>query len=376
MAKKLTAKSSAIAVSETKTLSPIDIRLDPNNPRLSPDEQGNSESDLLAILLKRFKLVELGRSIASSGFIPFDPLVGLRDGKKVYVLEGNRRIAAMKLLLNPELAPESQRDTWTELAAELGEKKKSFEKVTIITYGSRDEVSISSYIGFRHVTSVLKWPALEKAAYIARLVEKQQWTYREIAERLGSYPRHIERHYVAYRIVMQAQDEGIPGCTSMQESFGVLLRALQAGGISEFLGVTYPDEPKKSKNPVPSDRADEFASFVKWTFGDEKNSPVLEDSRQLTRWAKVLQSPPALRYLKTTSSPRFDRAWQKSGGESESLADGLYAASFRLEESVPLIEEHLEEESIQDAVTQCARFMSQILTHFPDIARKHGLGAK
>jgi hypothetical protein len=368
------ANTRAKAKAESKTLSPLVIDLDPENPRLTADEQGKPQEELLEILLVRFKLVELGTSIVASGYNAFDPLVGLRQKSKVIVLEGNRRIGALKLLLNPELAPKSHRATWTELARQLDPAdRKEIEKVDILTYGSRDEANVSAYIGFRHVTSVLKWAALEKAAYIARLIEKQKWTYPQIAKRLGSYPRHVERHYVAYRVVMQAEDDEVEGYKYLRDSFGVLLRALQAGGVSEFLGVEYPGNPKESKDPVPTEKSEEFENFVAWTFGTDESPPILKDSRQLTRWAKILQSPPAYRYLKATSNPRFERAWRKCGGELESLSESLFAAADRLEESVATIEDHVEEDEVREGVGQCTRFMAKILEHFPDIAKEHGL---
>jgi ParB-like chromosome segregation protein Spo0J len=92
--------------------------------------------------------------------------------------------------------------------------RATIEQIEVIVYGDRDAADVAAYIGFRHVTGVLKWPSLEKAKYIARLVEDHGWTYERIAERLGSYPRHVERHYVAYRLVRQVSEEEIPGRTN------------------------------------------------------------------------------------------------------------------------------------------------------------------
>ena len=54
----------------------------------------------LAALVKRFKLDELGKSIATTGYIPNDPLIGYRRNKDVFVREGNRR-ADRELLVTP-----------------------------------------------------------------------------------------------------------------------------------------------------------------------------------------------------------------------------------------------------------------------------------
>src|SRR6266480_8148412 len=84
---------------------PLDIKLDPDNPRLSPEERGKTEPELLAIMIRRFKIEELGISIVASGFTNLDPILCYRSGRDLVVREGNRRVAALKLLLNPTLAP-------------------------------------------------------------------------------------------------------------------------------------------------------------------------------------------------------------------------------------------------------------------------------
>src|SRR5205085_4025096 len=105
------------------------------------------------------------------------------------------------------------------------------------------------------------------------------WTYKQIAQRLGSYPKIVERHYVAYRLVRQAQDEEHPGSEFLETSFGVLIRGLQASGVAEFLGVEYPGDPKKSQSPVSKAKLPQLADFVRWTFGTGKIPPVVKDSR-------------------------------------------------------------------------------------------------
>jgi len=81
-----------------------DLRLDGVNPR-HPPEEGQRET--IAALLREggTKLAELTRDIAEHGLSPMEPLVVTPLDKNSYVtLEGNRRVAALKLLVNPTLA--------------------------------------------------------------------------------------------------------------------------------------------------------------------------------------------------------------------------------------------------------------------------------
>lgn len=356
-------------------LDPLKLQLDSHNPRLTKEQEGSSQPDLLRIMIEEFKVEEIAESIIATGYLPFDPLIGWEHDGVTTILEGNRRIAAIQLLLNPALAPEKYRKTWTALSRRLpAEERRLLENLEVKVFPDRGAVDVRAYIGFRHVTGPLKWPAHEKASFIAQLVEQDGWTYEQIAERLGSYPKLVERHYVAHQVVRQAREEELPGSPEMENAFGVLLRALQTRAIVAFLGLSYPDDPKKSRKPVPNNKLDNLKRFVEWTFGVKgEKAPLLTDSRQLTKWGRILQSDKAVQYLKTTPAPRFDRAWFKSGGQVESLQESLHAAADRLEEAVPIVSEHKEDPDVEEAVRRCTLFLVQILRYFPDIQKKYEL---
>lgn len=367
--------SNASSEGHPRDMSPLDLELDRHNPRLTGAEEGSSPEELLRIMIERFKIEELAESILAAGFIPFDPLVGWEHNHTVTILEGNRRVAALKLLLRPELAPQRYRERWRQLRGRVTpERRGSIESVRITVFQDRTQVDLTAYIGFRHVSGVLQWPALEKAKFIGHLIEVNRWSYSQVAERLGSYAKHVERHYVAYRLAQQAREHGWDGAERMENAFGVLMRALQAPGIVRFLGLGYPGRPEESREPVAESNIEHCKEFVEWTFGTQEKQPILRDSRQLTKWGEILQSPEALRYLrKSPSPPIFERAWFKSGGQAESVADSLLHAADLLQEVVPLVSEHKEVSEVETGVKECTRFLSQILVHFPKIAESYGL---
>ena len=257
------------------------------------------------------------------------------------VLEGNRRIAAIKLLLNPEDAPKSLRPRWRELSRRLpvAHRKAMAESRSHHVYPDRDNVGhVASYIGFRHVSGVMPWPAFEKASFIASMIAKGE-SYEDLAERLGSYAPHVERHYVAYQLVQQARAAEVPGAERMEQFFGVLLRALQSAQIIKFLGISFPRDLQSRSDPVPLCKSIFLLrEFAEWTFGDADHKRVISDSRQLTKWGKILNSKTAIRYLRSAPGGDFDHLLGlKSGGEAESLIEALHAAADRLEEFLPAI---------------------------------------
>src|ERR1700709_512381 len=74
-----------------------DLRFDVRNPRLSEDEDVSQE-DLLKRLWRDFAVDELALSIAANGFFPHEPLFAAEEEGELIVVEGNRRLAAVRLL--------------------------------------------------------------------------------------------------------------------------------------------------------------------------------------------------------------------------------------------------------------------------------------
>jgi hypothetical protein len=82
------------------------IKLWNENPRLDPDGNYNTVADIAKEMIAndtdKKDFLDLVKSIVEKGFIPADPVVLWQsNNKSYYVAEGNRRILALKLLLNP-----------------------------------------------------------------------------------------------------------------------------------------------------------------------------------------------------------------------------------------------------------------------------------
>lgn len=88
-------------------LHPEEMRLDFENPRFAAHGTGaRSEPEGIQQLLDYADLRELLETIAANGFINFEPLIVLRRPDHYLVLEGNRRLAAVKLLIHQDWAEE------------------------------------------------------------------------------------------------------------------------------------------------------------------------------------------------------------------------------------------------------------------------------
>jgi hypothetical protein len=80
-----------------------DLRLDPENPRLPEEVRNQPQPAILRFLFENMALEELAASFIANGYLSYEPLLVVRnsDGTST-VIEGNRRLATLKLLRRSE----------------------------------------------------------------------------------------------------------------------------------------------------------------------------------------------------------------------------------------------------------------------------------
>lgn len=84
--------------------------LDAKNPRHVG--QSYSEIDAIHFLIQTEKVIELAKDIAESGMlVASESLSVLEKNKQKIVVDGNRRLAALKILFNPDLCPPNKKNT-------------------------------------------------------------------------------------------------------------------------------------------------------------------------------------------------------------------------------------------------------------------------
>ena len=86
-----------------------ELHFDRRNPRLFLEPnlaKDLSDTDFVRLLWRDFAVDEVALSIGSNGFFRHEPLfIAVEEGRRV-VIEGNRRLAAVRLLLDPKLRRE------------------------------------------------------------------------------------------------------------------------------------------------------------------------------------------------------------------------------------------------------------------------------
>lgn len=93
----------------------LDIYLDPENPR----HESTKEQDKIIELLLTEQVLPLAKDIAKNGTNPLELMGVFKDDSGRYIaLEGNRRLCALTLLNDPNLAPSNYKKQFQELSKE------------------------------------------------------------------------------------------------------------------------------------------------------------------------------------------------------------------------------------------------------------------
>jgi len=156
---------------ERKEYNITSLKLDPLNPRVppSPSTQEMDQPSLLSYFVENYSIYELAKSITENGFFPDEVIIILRaDELNRYVLEGNRRVAALKLLINPEGAPDQYKRKFRNLSDSVN--RSLLKKVQAIVAPSRE--AATPIIIEKHTHNTIKaWSVLMEAGYIRNILE-------------------------------------------------------------------------------------------------------------------------------------------------------------------------------------------------------------
>lgn len=343
------------------------LRLDRENPRLSRERDWSSESEeeVLFEFYRRYNLIELAYSIADKGFSPrhAEALLAISapdDPTQYSVVEGNRRLATLKLLTNADSRKHVRaKGAWDELAEQAASKE--LDPVPIVLYESRE--ALNDYLGFRHITGPTPWRPEAKARFVAHLLGTGE-TIAEVTRRIGSNHRTVRRLAEAHVVYGQALDKNV-SMDRVEAAFGLFYNALDQLGVRNFLGLGKQSEIQKlPEAPVPPECLDNLGQLIDLLYGDVDGSleKVISESRDLKKLGDVLADDRGQRSLLMDRD--LDRAWRVIGGGRQELLALLESAYSRLAEANGQATQFRSDNDVQREVQRICELTNDMRTRF------------
>lgn len=166
----------------TKRLSVTNLHLDSKNPRLGRETSARAPRDIIQYLFENDKALEEAKSIARHGFFPTEPLLAIWEDARVVVVEGNRRLAALKALREPGLLEGTLGRQVERLSRQIADLSV-IAAVPVIFAPSRK--ATDRLIAARHIgTPIRPWQAENRASFILEKLE-EGYDNDELRDNLG-----------------------------------------------------------------------------------------------------------------------------------------------------------------------------------------------
>ena len=302
-------KLTDIEINTVVKVSVDQLVLDEKNPRLLNLIGNAKELDIINQLYRSEDLSELLQSIAANGYMDIEPLIVEKGEQNLIVLEGNRRLAAIRLFLEPELTNRLLKEKQLKInVPEISEKHlNTLSQVSVYVVAKREDAR--SFIGFKHINGAARWESYAKARFAAEWYGTGQYSLAEIARSIGDRHDTIKKMVSAIYVLEQAEEQDlfhINDRVNPKFNFSHLYTALSRRPYMKFLGldITWSNyEPQPF--PVPSNNLDNLREVLRWIYGSKEDdlSPLVQTQNpDIKNLAEVLDSPEGLVVLRATKS--------------------------------------------------------------------------
>lgn len=323
-----------------------DLLFDRENPRLV--EFGSSEfseEKLINLLWREMAVDELVMSILAYGFFQHEPLYVMpAPDEKFVVLEGNRRLAAIRSILNPQIVSNGKMDKFQgQISSDLINSLQTH--IPVIVLRGRQEAW--QLLGFKHVNGPAKWGSYAKAKYIAQVHNGFNIELNKIAEQIGDANKTVRKLYQGLMVLEQAERQTEFSLTDIRAPrlfFSHLYTALGYEKFRSYLGV--PDD-FETPNPVPEANLKRLQETMDWLFGSKKRGIeqcVRTQNPHLRQFVEVLGNDLSVATLKAGGS--LEKAYDLTIDDDEALRDALAKARMDLDKAATKIGSYTGDEGL------------------------------
>jgi hypothetical protein len=229
---------------------------------------------------------DLAKNIAANGFFPSEPLVAVKEGGKLTVVEGNRRLAACKLLVSPEAAPKEFQSKFKSLSEKFDQNLlKAIPVVIAPSRGSTIPLVIA-----RHTSSQIeRWaPAMQANFYYNLLGQGMsiEDVAKEFNQTVGKIREALHAHHLyqmACRLDLPTEEADV---VRNPRSFNLttLERIFQTPVGRDFFGVSLREDGVVEGSIDPSEFKKGFARAVADVAAGKADSRLLNSPDDIQKY--------------------------------------------------------------------------------------------
>ncbi len=314
-----------------------ELFLDPQNPRLV-EHSGfrlEDQDEIIRALWRERAVDEVAISIAETGYWPHEVLFAEPEAGsgRLVVIEGNRRLAAVKLLLDENLR---ERVGASGLPTLTDAQKRALNEVPVVLTSRREQWQ---YLGFKHLNGPQDWDSIAKAEYIARVHNEFGIPLDNIARTIGDKHSTVERLYRGLMALAQAERTGRfnrEDRFNKRLAFSHLWTGLGYAGIQRFLGIKSSDGFKS--NPVPDTHEQNLVDLCIWLYGSKRQGirPLVKSQNpDLRNLDEVLQDEDGVAALRREYP--IQTALNISRGADRLFREAIIAAEQALREALGMV---------------------------------------
>lgn len=273
------------------------LLFDPGNPRFGGKAGKYTLAEIERQQTRIQKLLEgdphialrLVESFRQNGFIRYEPLVVRQMDNKYVVIEGNRRLAAVRHIVD-----KASEELFSE------DLIAKFKTIPVLVFHQAEDQShiqdIRVYLGVRHLFGFKDWPAASKAQFLDEQIRSSDDLERTVDE-LGIKKSAVRRYLVPYRMTRKAKQH-LKGISDQE--FWILGEALTRSAIPEYIELEVnPDTLEVEGYNTP--KLKKLVDYLYGELGSDDTRDIstrkITDTRDSSKLARVLSDPKAVTKL-------------------------------------------------------------------------------
>jgi hypothetical protein len=172
------------------------LRFDPENPRLGGAAKEKSQAAIQRYLQgEPHYALDLVGSILENGFLPYEPLIVREEAGEYFVIEGNRRLAAvLSIVSQPDKYP--------------AETVSRLQQIPVLIFPNSAEQGesedVQRYLGVKHLFGFRDWPPISKAMFLDKRAHSKK-DLSQVLRELNITRQEAARYLVPYRLTKAAK---------------------------------------------------------------------------------------------------------------------------------------------------------------------------